>query len=233
MVTAAIAAGGSGHRMGTETPKQFLEIAGVPVIIRTISVFLENPLIDHIIVGIHPGWCEHLNGLIEIYIKDSSKISVIAGGADRNGTICNMVEKAAESFSLCDDDIFLTHDAARPFVESRIIAANIDAAGKYGVCTSAIAAADTILRCTEDGFVRDIPARREMYQCQTPQSFKYGLFKKVVSQLSEEELAAATDVSGLFLLMGYEVKIVEGSINNFKITYPEDLERAESLARKI
>ena len=230
MVIAGIVAGGIGSRMGNRAvPKQFLEIGKKPMIIHTIEKFLVSSDIDYVVVGVHHEWVDYMEDLLKKYLYDEKRVVVTAGGNDRNDTILRIIEKADQLWNIDDDTIFVTHDAVRPFVSLKIIEENVEAAKQYGVCDTVIVATDTIVRSSNHSHITDIPVRDEMYQGQTPQSFQYGLFKKVYESMSEEELNIVTDACKLFFLRDYKVHLVEGSILNFKITYPFDLKIAKNM----
>lgn len=230
MVIAGVVAGGVGSRMGQNImPKQFLNIAGKPVIVHTIEKFLASPLIDGVVVGIHPEWVSLMNDLMEKYFSQESKIVIVSGGKNRNETIKNIVDGAKESFQADENAIIVSHDAVRPFLSLRIIEENVRAAEEYGVCDTVVGATDTIVQSEEDGFITTIPVRKTMYQGQTPQSFKLGLFEEVYESMSEEELGIVTDACKMFYMRGHKVRLVEGDVSNFKITYPFDLKMAHTM----
>ena len=230
MVIAGIVAGGVGSRMGNSAvPKQFLEVAKKPIIIHTIEKFLVSADIDYVVVGVHPDWIDYMEDLLRKYLSKEHRVAVTPGGAHRNDTIRKIIEKADELWEIDDNTIFVTHDAVRPFVTLKIIEENVKAAEKCGVCDTVIAATDTIVRSSNNESITDIPVRNEMYQGQTPQSFKYGLFKEVYESMSEEELNIVTDACKMFFLRNHEVHLVEGSVLNFKITYPFDLKMAKCM----
>lgn len=230
MVVAGIVAGGVGSRMGSSAvPKQFLEIEKKPIIIHTIEKFLVSRDIDYVVVGVHPDWVDYMEDLLKKYIPEEKRVVATAGGTHRNDTINKIIGKADELWGIDDETVFVTHDAVRPFVTLKIIEDNVKSADKYGVCDTVIAATDTIVRSANQETISDIPVRSEMYQGQTPQSFKYGLFRKVYDTMSEEELNLVTDACKLFYLRGYDVHLVEGSVRNFKITYPFDLKMAKCM----
>ncbi len=230
MVIAGIVAGGVGSRMGhSVAPKQFLEIGNRPVIIHTIEKFLVSEDVDYVVVGVHADWQDYLQDLIRKYIPDASRITVTPGGANRNETIQRIIDQADALWSIDDDTIFLTHDAVRPFVTLEIIKENVNMARAHGVCDTVISATDTIVRADNNTYITDIPQRSQMYQGQTPQSFRYGLFKEVYSAMTPEELEQATDACKIFFMQGHPVYLVEGSVSNFKITYPFDLKMANSM----
>ena len=130
------------------------------------------------------------------------------------------------------ETILVTDAAGRAFISLRIIEENVQAAEKYGVCDTVIAATDTIVQSSNQKYITEIPMRNEMYQGQTPQSFKYGLFKEVYSSMTEEELSIVTDACKMFFLRNHPVYLVEGSVSNFKITYPFDLKMARIMVEE-
>lgn len=231
MIIAGIVAGGKGSRMGNDMPKQFLELCGKPVIIHTIEKFLSYPEINAVIVGINPEWKDYMNELKGRYFPKIENLFITNGGSDRNETICNIISIAADEIGAAEDDIILTHDAVRPFVTQKIISDNINALKNYDVCTTAIAATDTIV-CSEEGnTISDFPIRSKMFQEQTPQTFRIGIFRKVYNFVSENERRDITDACKLFYLNGYNVGLVKGDVSNIKITYPFDYQVAEMLMK--
>ena len=227
MVIAGIVAGGIGSRMGQNiTPKQFLELSGKPIVIHTIEKFLASPKIDYVIVGVHKDWQHLMNDLVEKYFPTESRVNIVVGGINRNETIRNIVEEAKQKYGAGTEDIVVTHDAVRPFLSLRIIEDNVNAAEKHGVCDTVIDATDTIVQSENQTYITNVPVRKQMYQGQTPQSFKVGLFEEVYNNMTEEELSVVTDACKMFFLRGYEVYLVKGDVANFKITYPFDLKMA-------
>lgn len=230
MVIAGIVAGGVGTRMGQNImPKQFLNIAGKPIIVHTIEKFLASPQIDGIVVGVHAEWMHVMNDLLDKYFIGESGIVVVPGGKNRNETIKNIVNGARENFKADENTILVSHDAVRPFLSLRIIEDNVKAAEKFGVCDTVVGSTDTIVQSEEDGFITNIPVRSTMYQGQTPQSFRIGLFEEVYSSMTEEELDIVTDACKMFFMRGHKVRLVEGDVSNFKVTYPFDLKMAKTI----
>lgn len=229
MIAAGILAGGVGKRMGyTEMPKQFLSLAGKPIIIHTVEKFLYNDRIDKIIIGCVKSYVAHTEQILKKYDLLNDKISVIEGGADRNGTIYNII-KEMRRLGAEDGSIAVTHDAIRPFVSSRIINENIDAAMKYGVCDTAIPAYDTVVKSIDGDFISEIPVRKDYFLGQTPQSFKIEMFENDYTALSDEQKEILTDACKIFVLAGKKVNIVDGEVLNIKITTPYDLKIANAL----
>lgn len=230
MVFSVILAGGSGNRMGnTDKPKQFLCVKDKPIIIHTIEKFLSQPKFEKVIVLSPAMWIDHTNEIIKKHIGTNDKIVVIEGGATRNETIMNSISYIENNYTLNDDTIIVTHDSVRPFVTHRIINDNIAAATQYGACDTVIPATDTIVESTNNDTITNIPVRDNMYQGQTPQSFKAKLLRDVYLSLSDNEKDILTDAAKILVLKGYDVKLVMGETYNIKITYPYDLRIAKSL----
>lgn len=232
MVFAAIFAGGIGSRMGnSDTPKQYLELGSKPIIIHTIEKFFVNNRIDEILVLCPKPWVAHTRSLITKHIPEGKKITVIPGGATRNGTLENAIAYIEENYDTDEDTVIVTHDAVRPFLTHRIIEENVDAAYKYGACDTVIPATDTIVESIDGSMISSIPDRKTMYQGQTPQSFRLKELERVLSSLTEDEKAILTDACKIFSIKNKDVFMVSGEVFNIKITYPYDLKVAQTLLK--
>lgn len=230
MIYGVVLAGGIGSRMGnTEKPKQFLLVGEKPIIIHTIEKFYVNDQFKKIIVLCPSQWVAHTQSIVNKYIKDSERIVIIEGGSTRNETIMNSIRYIEQTDGLDEDTVIVTHDSVRPFVTHRIIQENIDSALKYGACDTVIPATDTIVQSLDHEVIADIPKRDQMYQGQTPQSFKALKLKSLYESLTEEEKEILTDAAKIFVIKGEEVHLVDGEVYNIKITYPYDLRVAEGL----
>lgn len=234
MVIAAVFAGGSGSRMGnTETPKQYLMLGSKPIIIHTVEKFLVNPDVDNVVVLCPKAWVSQTKDMVKKYIGKTQKVEVISGGESRNDTLMCALDYINNNFGLEDDTIILTHDAVRPFVTHRIIEQNISYARKYGACDTVVGATDTIVESVDGKVISKIPERKNMYQGQTPQTFKAKRLREICDSLSEEEKAILTDACKIYTLKGEEVGLVEGEVFNIKITYPYDLKMAGVLLEEV
>lgn len=233
MVYAEILAGGKGTRMNSaDMPKQYLDISGKPIFIYTLEAFLSNPRVDKIIICCPKAWIEHTQKEIKKYVGDTNDIYVVEGGTTRNDTILNGCYFIKEKFGLNEEDIVLTHDAVRPFVSQTIINQNIDETFRYGAVDTVIEATDTIVHSVDHKFITDIPIRGEMYQGQTPQTFKVGMLIDFLESLNEDEKTILTDACKALVLKGYQVGLVPGEINNIKITTQYDLKIAKWLMQE-
>lgn len=231
MNIAAILAGGSGLRMGTAVPKQFLEIEGVPVIIRSIKAFLNSGKIHKCIVSVSEDFIPYTKELIENHISSDIEIFVIKGGKTRGDTLFGVLSFMKENGFL-EGSTVLTHDAVRPFINNRIIEENIAAAEKYGACNTAIPAVDTMLLSADGEFIDSVPDRSRLFHAQTPQSFDAEKLYLLIKMTPRDEFEMMTDGCSVFSYYGEKVFLVKGETYNIKITYPDDLIRAEGIIRE-
>lgn len=231
MNVAAILAGGSGLRMGTAVPKQFLEIEGIPVIIRSINAFLKSGKIDRCIVSVSEDFIDYTKELINKHVASDVEISVIKGGKTRGDTLSGVLSFMKEE-GILEGSVVLTHDAVRPFINDRIIEENIAAAEKYGACNTAIPAVDTMLLSSDGEFIDSVPDRSRLFHAQTPQSFDAERLYQLIENTPRDVFEMMTDGCSVFSYHGDRVFLVKGETYNIKITYPDDLIRAEGIIRE-
>lgn len=229
-----ILAGGKGSRMHSpELPKQFIKIGDEPIIVRTIKNFTDFGTFEAGVVCCPVDWLEYTKALLLEYKLASANISVIPGGANRNSSVKNACRFLAERYTLTDNDIVLTHDAVRPFINSRIIRENIAAVNEYGAANTVMPIFDSVIRSFDGEFISDALSRKNIYRVQTPQSFKALQLNTVINSLSQEELEKFTDVASVFSERGFRVKLVTGDDSNIKITTPFDLAVAEAVLQNL
>ena len=232
MIFAAILAGGSGSRMGaTALPKQFLTLGEKPVLIHTLDPFLQIQKIDAVFVLTPPDWIDYTREQLRIFLPNAP-VDVTAGGATRNDTLLCAIRYVLARYGADEQTILLTHDAVRPFVTQKMIEENIAAVQEDGACDTVIPATDTIVRSSDGAFISDIPARSELYQGQTPQSFRLLELQRTVESLTDEETQSLTDACKIYAVRGKKVRLVAGSPSNMKITYADDLPLAEAILRE-
>lgn len=231
MVFGAILAGGIGSRMHmADMPKQFLPLGDKPVVIHTVEKFLTCSRFEQVYIGVHGDWVGYMNDLIQRYVPDQAdRICVVGGGSDRNETIFNIVHAIEERFGESDEHIIVTHDSVRPFVTIRMIEENIDGAEKYGAVDTVVPAVDTIVVSEDGQVISQIPNRAQMYQGQTPQSFRISLLKQMYESLSGEEKKILTDACKICVVRNYPVHLVMGAVTNLKITTPGDYKIAQAM----
>ena len=218
---AIVLAGGKGVRLGADRPKQFVIIKDEPMIVKTIKAFNSVDEIDEIIVVCLEEYISYLNELVEEYSLNKVK-KVVAGGNSRQLSVYAGLE-ALEKANISKDDIVLIHDGARPFVSKEIILNNIKAAKENDAAITVIKSTDSVLLSKQGEVVDFYLNRDEVYNCQTPQTFKFGLILKAHKKAKEDGVVHASDDASLVIRMNQKVSIVLGDINNKKITYKEDL----------
>ncbi|MBR2706518.1 MAG: 2-C-methyl-D-erythritol 4-phosphate cytidylyltransferase [Mogibacterium sp.] len=230
MIYAAVLAGGTGNRMGNvDKPKQFLHIGKKPIIIHTVEKLIINERFDKVIVLCPEQWMTYTKDILSKYLPGNDAVVVTPGGDTRNGTILNAVNYIEENYGLDDETVLVTHDAVRPFVTQRIIDENIDSAVSGTACDTVVPAADTIVESIDGKFISNIPNRAYYNQGQTPQSFRAKRFRELYESLTDEERSILTDACKVFVVKGEPVAIIRGETFNIKVTYPYDLQLAETL----
>ena len=217
-VTAIIAAGGAGYRLGAGMPKQLLDVGGRSILQRSVSAFGGHEEVDDVIVALPPDLAE----APPIAPADGWGFRVVVGGARRQDSVAN-------AFRSIDPrtDVVLVHDAARPFVTRELISRAIHAAAEHGAAIAAQPVSDTVKRVVRReaslAVVETIP-RETVFLAQTPQAFRVDVLREAIA-LGESGVDA-TDEAALAERAGHTVHIVEATARNRKITTPDDLAEA-------
>lgn len=217
-----ILASGSGSRYGSDVPKQFVKIAGKTILEHTIDVFEKAVAIDEIFIVITP---EYRHVAENILLKNNFKkvAKLLNGGETRK-------DSSFIGISAIDDSEanVIIHDCARPFLTQKIIVDCIEALKSHNAIDVAIPSADTIIEVDENNVIKNIPNRAMLRRGQTPQCFKLSTIKKA-HELSKED-KNFTDDCGLVVKYNLaDVYVVEGDIENIKVTYPSDIFMADRL----
>lgn len=214
-----IPSGGIGKRINTPLPKQYIKFHDKELIAYTLEVFQQSNLVDEIIVASQKEYFD----LIEEIKKRfgfSKLTNIVEGGKERQDSVFN----AIKSIHADKDDIILVHDAARPMLSPSILEESINTAKEFGAAVVAIKAKDTLFKGND--LITDYVDRNKFYYAQTPQVFKYKILFDAM-QKAETENFIGTDESMLVYRAGFDIKIVEGSSLNFKVTTEEDLKLFE------
>lgn len=222
--SAVIVAGGSSTRMGDGISKQFLEIGGMPVVVRTLLAFEHTREIDEIIVVAKQDELELYKGFKSMYGLTKLKKAVV-GGSTRK-------ESAENGFlSVSKKNCFVAiHDGARCLITPEDISRVCAEAYKHGAATAASRATDTIKVAAADGFIERTIDRDSVWHAQTPQIFDATLYRAALA-VAEEDGISVTDDCSLVEHIGHKIKLVECPQSNMKITTPEDIHRAKAIIR--
>lgn len=209
-----IAAAGSGQRLGGDTPKQYLRIAGKAILRHTIEAFLACPGMQSIRVIIDP---DHA----ELYHDAVSGLDIappITGGEERNISIFNGLKELS---NILDKGIVLIHDAARPLIRQSFILETVAAAAENGASSLSLPVSDTLRRDNER------VDRSGLHALQTPQAFEYGLIMR--AHMDADPKDKHTDDTSLVSAIGHDIIWVPGQRSNIKITTQDDLDMATTL----
>lgn len=223
-ISAIIAAGGRGQRLGGAVPKQLLTVGGRSMLERSIAAFVDHANIDEIIVALPA----EVVADPPPYLQGAAKaIRIVAGGLRRQDSVANAFAAVADR-----SELVVVHDAARPFVSADLITRTIEAAAESGAALAALAARDTVKRASErlsDGgqYVVETLPRDAIFLAQTPQAFRREVLRDALARAEHD----ATDEASLAERAGYRVRLVTGEASNIKVTMPEDLLLAEAVAR--
>ncbi len=217
-------AGGNGSRMENDQAKQFIRIAGSPILVHSYRA-LRRHLPNATIAVVAP--VDAMDQVKDMLCGEDNVLFVPGGASRQASTLKGMKALAPQA-----PDSVLIHDAARPFISGQIIHDVIDALEKNEAVDVAIPTTDTII-VERDGFIQSIPKRQHIMRGQTPQAFRFKTLWDCYAEIGEERLDQFTDDCGIYLEcnpMG-KVRIVRGSEENFKITNPVDLVLADEMFR--
>ena len=223
---AIITAAGQGKRMGG--PKQFVNLAGKPMLEWTLAVFDQSEVINEIVLVVNEAEIERT-----MKFKFRKLKRVVAGGKARQDSVYNGLKTVADDF-----DLVLIHDGARPFVTNDIITRAVKAAAEHGAVVVGVPVKDTIKainnlpagRQGEQLTINKTLDRRKLWQAQTPQVFKRKIIVEAYDHMGID--TKVTDDAALVEKLGLPVKMIMGSYSNIKITTSEDLQMAETILQR-
>lgn len=212
-VSVIIAAAGSGTRMNHTEKKQFIELEGVPILIRTLQKFHRHQQVDEIVIVTNEADVDRVSELINSY-HIQKVVAVVKGGKRRQDSVLNALQ-------VITGEVVMVHDAARPFVTEDIITENLLEIKTCDGLITCVPSKDTI-KVVDKGVVVKTLERASLVNVQTPQTFNVVKLRAAYAYMLEHALEV-TDDAALAEVMGYHVKTVMGSYDNIKITTPEDL----------
>lgn len=224
-IWAVIPAAGIGARMHAECPKQYLMLAGEPLLSRVVRLFSAHPLIEKVVVVLHATdhWWPTLS------FAHPEKIMTVIGGQERVHSVLLGLQ-ALKEFA-ADDDFVLVHDAARPCLQSEDISRLITALGNHAVGgLLGLPVVDTLKKVNSEDGVEKTVSRETLWRAQTPQCFRYGILKSAI-ETGLQNQAQITDESSAVEFVGLKPLMVMGNTGNIKVTFPDDLALAEKILR--
>lgn len=234
MIYGALLAGGIGKRIErTSIPKQFISLAGTPVIVLSLRTFLANERFERIYIAIHVDWKEYLSDLLKHSFSEEelARVELVDGGKERLDSFANIMETILKEKGENSEDILICHDSVRPFVRQQMINDCIDATLEDGLALTVVPTTDTIHVGHDGRYIDGTLDRNGLYNGQNPSGFNIALLKKALDSFSEEEKKEVTGTTQLVLKLGYKIRIVKGHTSNFKITTDNDLDIADRMLR--
>jgi 2-C-methyl-D-erythritol 4-phosphate cytidylyltransferase len=222
-----IPAGGAGRRMGGGVPKQYLPLAGIPVLARTLRLFQNSPCIDEIFLAVPEGDVPEVKRAIVEKYGLSKVCLVLAGGQERQDSVRNAL------MHVCPEhEIILVHDGVRPFVPAPLIERVVAAARQYGAVSVGVPVKDTVKKVNAAGWVDKTVDRQGLWLIQTPQAFHRSILLAAYRK-AEEDGVCATDDASLVERMGTPVRMIPGDDANIKLTTAEDMVLGEGIVRRF
>lgn len=222
---AIIPAGGSGTRMKSATPKQYLLLGGIPILVHTLQVFQETPAVDDIFLVLPAQDVESTGEkIVEKY--SLTKVSrILAGGKHRQDSVKSGIDALGAEY-----DVVMIHDGVRPFVSRELVDMAIREAAEAAAVTVGVPVRDTVKTVGARGFVGRTLKRDKLWLTQTPQAFAAPVIKEAYRRAYEDDYYG-TDDAVLVERMGIKVKMLPGSYDNIKITTETDIEWGKLLLK--
>jgi 2-C-methyl-D-erythritol 4-phosphate cytidylyltransferase len=212
--------------MKTPVPKQFMELAGKPLLAHTVSRFVGCFAVDEIVVVLpRRGFREHAERITS-WKAASKTVRMVPGGEQRQDSMANGLDALPAGY----DGLVAVHDGARPLVEQSLIAEVIETAHVFGGAIAGLPVYETLKEVDENGVVVGTADRLRFYRAQTPQCFRYEILRRALDRAREDDYLG-TDEAALVERLGEPVRIVSGSETNIKVTTARDLALAEYYLR--
>lgn len=217
-----VPAAGSGSRFGGEVPKQFVSLAGRPLIAHTLERLERVDAVRDIVVAVAPDQIERMRAILER--EGLARCRAVEGGQSRAESVLRGITSLT---GVSDDSVVAIHDAVRPFVSAALVERLLAALGDGDGSFPGLPPSDTI-HVVEGGIVVSSPSRASLTGAQTPQCFRLGVVRRALEAAVRDSLPPTDEVSAV-VRFGYRVVVIEGDPGNIKVTRREDLERAELL----
>lgn len=218
---AVIFAGGSGTRMNAKTlPKQFLNMNGKPIIIHTLEYFENCKEIDGIVVSCIDGWMDYFQKFVEKFRITKVK-KIVRGGNTGQESIYNALCGASEVYPE-EETVVLIHDGVRPLISEELILSNIKTVRTFGTAITVSPVTETVVIANEEEKLENVVERSHCFHAKAPQSFYLKDILSAHEKAREEGILDMIDSATLMSRYGYKLHLVEGNVENIKITNPAD-----------
>lgn len=217
---AIVLAGGTGKRMQSDVPKQYMELNGYPVLYYALKAF-QDSFVDAIVLVAGAEQVEYCQREIVEKYAFTKVTKIVPGGKERYHSVYNGIQ------AIEDAEYVYIHDGARPMLTQSILEKIRVELKNHEACVVGMPVKDTIKLVDENSLVTDTPERSKVWMVHTPQAFSYSLIKKAYDHIADlEEQNVTDDAMVVENTVSYPVKMIEGSYKNIKITTPEDLDIA-------
>jgi len=234
-ISAVIVAAGTGKRMNSSVKKQYMEMAGSPVLYHTLKAF-EQSEVDEIVIVTGEDEIQYVKEQIVEGYGIKKVVAICAGGKERCDSVYEGIKQilSRQGAAGCLEGYVLIHDGVRPLITPELINSCIASVKKCGACIPGVPEKDTVKEADDNMEVVRTPDRKKMFRIQTPQCFSLTLireaFEKYYSENNQAGAGSAAMTDDAMLVekyTGHKVKIIEGDYKNIKITTPEDIGLAE------
>jgi 2-C-methyl-D-erythritol 4-phosphate cytidylyltransferase len=214
---AIIPAGGEGRRMGTRIPKQYLPLADIPILARTLQAFQDSQVIDDIFLVVPYEDIPEVRQSIVAQYGLSKVRCILPGGRERQDSVRNALQYAGDGH-----EIIVIHDGVRPFVSADLITRSVAMAREFGAITVGVPVKDTIKEVNAEGRVGKTVTREGLWLTQTPQVFRRSIILNAYQKAATDGFYGTDDAS-LVERMDIPVWMIPGDYDNIKVTTQEDL----------
>lgn len=230
MAVALILSGGMGARMGTDVPKQYIEIGGRCIISYCIETLLRHEKINSIRITADALWHETIRQCLEKYDTNNKFKGFSAPGANRQLSILNGLKDIRGHAA--DDELVLIHDAARPMLSEKLITDCLGAAAGHDGAMPVLPMKDTVYRSADGKNISSLLNRKEVFAGQAPEAFVLGKYYEANMRLVPDRILEINGSAEPAVMAGMDIAMLPGSEDNLKITTRKDLERFEEILRK-
>jgi len=224
MNSGIIVAGGKGERMGPDVDKAFLSLGAKPVLVYSLLAFEKCPDVDEVVLVVRKERVEAARCAVQMF-GCKKVIKIISGGNQRQQSVANGLAEISE-----EAEVVAVHDGARPCVTLGLISETIKLARQYGSGVAAVKITDTVKEVDKGMIIAQTIDRTKLWRVQTPQAFKVALLRKAFAMVKKKKIKITDEASSVELICD-NVRLVQSSSSNIKITSADDLMLAAALMR--